>query len=527
MKKSILLIFLIAHAACAAEQSANRPPPGGASRTLLFVDDHDILYRSGTHRVFHPFQRYPGNPVIEGRDKPWENHVAWNSVYRNPATGIYQLWYQGSNGKRSADPTRRCVVCYAESKDGITFTKPNLGLYDFNGIRGTNIVLIANGGFSDRYGASVVVDDRDPDPARRYKMSYYDFAKEKASRGYPGSFAAFSPDGIHWTKQGSIPLLRTAYGASGEQVPFPGDKGREWAIPLSMSDALDAMYDPRRGVFAIYGKMWIDGPGGTMSWKHGMGRTESRDFIHWSQPQLLLTPDDEDPPYVEFHTVPVFYYDDCYFGLMQILHRAEGGGVIDIEMALSRDGLQWSRPFRKPFALARSSPGKFDSGSLFTNATPVVLPDEIRFYYGAYSGGATGGPRKNNDFSITSGIGFATLPRDRFAGLKSDPLSNQPTLPEPLANVGQITLKPVELGPGTALTLNADAAGSIRVELLNERGLRVRGFSVEDAAPIHGNSLRHRVAWKGHSLSGLPRGKYLIRIHLDDAEAFALGIEND
>jgi hypothetical protein len=69
-----------------------------------------------------------------------------------------------------------------------------------------------------------------------------------------------------------------------------------------MADALDAIYDPVREVFAIYGKMWIDGPDGGMHWKHAMGRIESKDFIHWSRPQLLLAPDDQDPAWVEFHT---------------------------------------------------------------------------------------------------------------------------------------------------------------------------------------------------------------------------------
>jgi hypothetical protein len=284
---------------------------------------------------------------------------------------------------------------------------------------------------------------------------------------------------------------------------------------------VDAIYDPRRGMFAIYGKMWIDGPGGGMGWKHGMGRIESKDFIHWSQPRLILTPDDDDPSYVEFHTAPVFYHDDCYFALLQILNRAVGGGVIDIEMALSRNGLDWQRPFRKQFALARA-PGSFDGGSIFPCATPVVLKDEIRFYYGAYSGGATGG----DDYAMTSGIGFATLPRDRFAGIRPDLKSDQPTLPQPLKNIGQITLKPIELGSGTRLSLNADASkGTIRVELLDERSYRVRGFSAEDAEPIRGDSLRHAVKWKGRAFDRLPPGRYLVRIRLDNAEAFALDVE--
>ena len=118
-------------------------------------------------------------------------------------------------------------------------------------------------------------------------MAHFDFTKDDGVE-YPGLNVAFSPDGIHWTKHPHGPLSRAAYGDYGDPVPFADETGRPWAIPLSMSDALDAIYDPVRQVFAIYGKMWIDGPDGGMHWKHAMGRTESNDFIHWSKPQLVL-----------------------------------------------------------------------------------------------------------------------------------------------------------------------------------------------------------------------------------------------
>ena len=107
-----------------------------------------------------------------------------------------------------------------------------------------------------------------------------------------------------------------------------------------------------------------------------------------------------------------------------------------------------------------------------------MLEDEIRFYYGAYSQGATG----SDDVKLTTGIGLATLPRDRFAGLQPVPRSDQPTLKNPLEKMGQVTLKPLDLTGVKSLELNADAAGGeVRVEILDGEGRRVRGFSREDA----------------------------------------------
>ena len=487
-------------------------------KTILFVDDHDVLYRSGTERAQNPAKRFAGNPIIK-QDKPWEAAIAWVTVYRNPANGKYQLWYQAYAGVRAKDKRFRCVVCYAESNDGIHFTKPNLGLFPFNDVRDTNIVLIANGGYSDRYANAVVFDPLDKDPARRYKMAYTDFAVD-GGKEYPGLNVAFSPDGIHWTKHPKAPVHRTSYGHFESPVPFTDETGRKWwDNPLTMADAVDVFYDPVRKVFVSYAKMWIDGPAGGMYWKHAMGRIESKDFIHWKDAELVLTSDDLDAPSVEFHTTPVFYYNDRYFCLNQILNRAVGGGVIDIELMISRDGYAWDRPFRKQFFLARGEAGRFDGGSIFTNSTPIVLDDEIRFYYGAYGAGATGG----DDEHMLSGLGIATIPIDRFAGIRPLAKSDQPTLSKPLERIGQITLKPVDLGKLSRISLNADASnGSIRVELLNSRGRRIRRFSGDDCIPIKGDSLMHNVAWKGVSLGDLPRGQYIIRIHLYNATVYAI-----
>lgn len=484
-------------------------PESERGKTILLVDDEEVLYRPHTRRVLQPLQRHPANPVVVGREKPWEVAIAWNSVYRDPVTGRYQMWYQAWSGDKARERTHRCVVCYAESPDGVQWTKPSLGLFRYNDQPDTNIVLVGKGGVSVNYGAAVVVDPRDPDPTRCYKMAYFDFARE-GDVERPGLHVAFSPDGIHWTPYPRAPLLRAAYFNLGDPVPFADERetaAARWRIPLSISDAMDVFFDPLRQRFVMYHKMWIDQPDGTMGWKHGMGRTESSDFLTWSASELVLSPDEFDPDHLEFHHTPVFFYNGRYFALLQDLNRGERGGVIDIELALSRDGWRWERPFRQPFFLARS-PAGFDSGSLFTNGTPVLLKDEFRFYYGGYDQGATGADAR---YEI-SGIGLATLPRDRFAALTSQ------------GGPAQVTLKPVSLGGGGALTLNAAVGtGEIRVELLDAEGYRQRGYYWDEAVPLTGDSLRHPIRWRERSLADLPPGRYMPRLHLrGEARVFAL-----
>jgi hypothetical protein len=526
LKTCTALVYL----ALAATSPAAEP---AQSRTLLLVDDHDVLYRSGTVRVLHPATRHPKNPVIL-QDKPWEVAIAWTSIHRDVKTGKYQLWYQAYAGKRAGDKRLECVVCYAESDDGVKFVKPEFEFHPFKEFKRTNIVLIGNGGYGDRYCNSVLADPDEKDPARRYKMAYYDWSVVEG-REYPGLHVAFSPDGIRWTKHPQGPLFRTSYGARNHPLPFADEDGyqetpgknntvrKTWNYPLTMADAVDVFRDPASKAFVIAGKMWVDTPDGVAGWKHGMGRTESKDFLQWSKAEFLLAPDDLDAPDTEFHTSPVFFHSGRYFCLNQILNR-RAKGAIDIELMTSRDGRAWERPFRQPYFLARSEPGRFDSRSIFSNSTPVVLDDEIRFYYGAYNQSPIGGVRAETGHR--SGVGMAFIPRDRFAGIRPVARSEQVTLKKPLENIGQVTLKPLDLRGCREITLNADARnGSIRVELLTEDGRRVRGFSKDAAVPLRGDSLRHRVAWQGGDLGKLAPGRYLLRLHLDNAEVFAVTLK--
>jgi len=487
------------------------------NETWLLVDDFHVLYRAGTRRVLHPPIRHADNPLIAATE-PWETALAWNSVYRNPDTGRYQLWYQAYNHVEGGDGRYGCVVCYAESEDGIYFSKPDLDFFPFGDRQQTNIVLLGSGGHSYRYCCSVLVDPDEKDAERRYRMAYFDWT-ETSEGQRPGLCVAFSPDGVCWTKHAQAPLSAIAYGSMGDEVPLATDSDRPWAIPLSMSDATDVFFDPKRGVYAWYGKMWIDGPDGRMAWKHAMGRSESHDFLNWSTPELVCLPDDDDAPQVEFHTTPVFYHEGVYICLNQVLDRAIGGGVIDVELMLSRDGFDWRRPFRDELFLPRGPSGTFEGGSMFTNSTPIMLDDEMRFYYGGYSAGATSADNRRH----VSGVGMATLPRDRFAGITPLERTDLPTQRRPVENVGQVTLRKFSAQSALSVQLNADASeGSVRVEVLDSAGRRVPGYTRQDAIEICGDCLRHPVAWRDRQLEDLEPGQYMLRLHLSRATVYAV-----
>ncbi len=510
----LMLCSLESREADAVESNVSRPREeisttglnvrASNDRTILLVDDHDILYRADTRRALHHPRRHDQNPLIP-QTKPWEAEIGYCSVYHDAKSGRYQLWYQAYSGKRTAD---QCTVCYAESADGIHWIKPDLHLHTFEGKNDNNIVLVGNGGTSIRYGASVIVDPSETKADRRYKMAYWDFAGAKEQEA-PGLCVAFSADGIHWEKYHKAPVLKGAYSAA-DQPDFNDERSaKSWNQPEAISDVIDVMYDPARSAYVIYAKTWIDGPDGKANWKRAVLRSQSDDFVNWTKPQLVVLPDEFEVPQngkekgPELHGGPVFFHADVYFSLLQVLDLGDTG-TMPTELALSRDGLSWNRPFQEDYFLSVSEDANsFDAGCIWTNATPVFLKDEIRFYYGAYQAWVPG--------ENPSAIGLAILPRDRFAGVR------------PIDQIGQITFKPLDFHGVQEISLNANANdGNIRAELFTEDGFRVRGYTKEEATIIRGDSLRHTISWKEKSLKDLPAGRYRLRLHMDNAEVFAI-----
>lgn len=105
------------------------------------------------------------------------------------------MWYCAQS---SLDNEWRERVCLAKSPDGRTWSRPNLGLVEFAGNRNNNLVNLP---VEEHVQACVVFyEPEDPDPARRFKMSF-------ESGKYRNAMAvAFSADGLNWTLHPDNPL---------------------------------------------------------------------------------------------------------------------------------------------------------------------------------------------------------------------------------------------------------------------------------------------------------------------------------
>jgi hypothetical protein len=431
---------------------------------LLFVDDNGIESRTTVTRTFHPAERRE-NPVLEA-DKPWEIRrvYAWGSVYFDESKDQYQMWYLAR-----VPPDERTNLLYATSPDGVTWEKPSLGLHEIEGSSANNVFDVGGGG-----SATVIVDEHESDPQRRYKM----IAHRKG-----GYHALHSGDGIHWKPYPENPILTSGDTVMLAQNPATGAYLAYHKRPATIRGF------PRRVV-------WL---------------SQSMDFQKWSEPVLVFAPDAEDDNWpkdptsrMEVYDMPVFAHAAGYVGFPAMFQHfpqeldgsatggggllsTEGGAVtatgpIDIQLATSRDGIDWKRSYPRLSMIPRGAPGTYDGGSILNTATfPVHTSDQTWVYYTAINTGH-GAPIPPKAISV----GRAEWRLHGFASLDAGPEG------------GTILTKSLRFNK-PVLVLNVDASiGEVRVELQDADGRPLKGFTFEESEALTGDHTAIPAKWRKH-----------------------------
>lgn len=162
------------------------------SRLELFVDDHLIGNISGDVR--QQLLRPEPQEVVFVTDEPWEGNTSGYYTYFQDGD-LYRMIYRGWQHDDLKKAAHKEVTCYAESKDGIHWTKPQLGLFEWNGSKENNIVWLTPG----THNFTAFRDDNPATPAD---------ARYKALGGGRGGLLAFqSPDCKHWKLMQDKPVI--------------------------------------------------------------------------------------------------------------------------------------------------------------------------------------------------------------------------------------------------------------------------------------------------------------------------------
>ncbi len=185
----------------------------------------------------------------------------------------------------------------------------------------------------------------------------------------------------------------------------------------------------------------------------------------------------------------------------------------EVCVGFSRDGWHWHRPERKPFLAVSEKAGDWNWGNVQSaGGGCLIVGDELWFYHS----GRAGSPQKGDGAIRDTGgsTGLAILRRDGFASLDAG------------KDGGTLTTRPVRFS-GKHLFVNADIAGELSAELLDEDGKAIAGFARTDCLPIRGDKTMQALTWKTSDLAKVAGKTVKVRFLLTDGRLYSFWISPD
>lgn len=418
----------------------------------LFVDNF-LVGSSQNLRwtLHHPRKR--GTPLVLGGDA---------AVIYDEQRKRFRLWY----GRRAQLEDRAKTLFYVESDDGINWQSPYKTNLQINGFGGS----VTDGG------------PEDPDPARRYKIIYWEVSRPDVSYlkdGHTGIGVAFSPEGLHWTKHQPHPVLPDLwkYSPQGDPAKKGTIKWREYA-----ADAVTSTWDSLRKIHVAYVKSWTWPPDEfgyqSLSGK-GLGQrlhsvTVSPDFVNWSTPVRCFIPDADD-----FHSIEFYTFQARPRGNQMLIH----GGILDetkstgpgahgvgyTVLSMTSDLFHQNR-MKEPWLDRTPDDPKAADHAIAWVSDMVTVGDEEFIYY-------TGMSRGHKNFTDRS-MNLARLRKDGF--VSRDAGSERGRLVTPLLRFD-----------ADKMTINAKVQGDLRLRILDQNGKSRPGFGEGEVEGIKGDSTAH------------------------------------
>ena len=421
--------------------------------------------RWNVERFVVPPERHANNPVLV-RDFPWEGsgpHMG-GTVLHDAEAGLFRIWY--SVFDREAYDTRAPFsynICYAESEDGLRWSKPMLGLFDYRGSTQNNCIRL---GSDKTQNIDVCLN---PQPGR-----------------YPGKFLA-----IH-NQKGGVFVSHSEDGKT-----FEGFWPERPAIAYHSDTHNNFVFDEVRKTWLLFCR-----PGayaGDHKRRVSMTRTDT--LKRWPRERTILVPGETGPP--EYYGMAVFRRGDLFFGLLQVYDRATGR--MHCELAWSGDGLDWEQLPAHPAFAKPGPPGAWDAGMVMLAESPVPRGDALWFYYGGFA-------QNHHAQDNACAIGLLKGERDRLIGLR--PAGDVP---------GHVLTRPFDPRK-TRLRVNAIVRGELRAELRLGDNKTVAGWTLADCDPVQSSGFACELTWRGKPLGACGLDEVQVRFELRDADLFTFDL---
>jgi len=436
-------------------------------KTLFAFDEYSIPFRSNLDLVMLPGVKYSGNPVLR-RGAPGSPDAKWARLWAGTVLrdrDKFRMWYSGV-GSVEEWMGLRFNMLYAESDDGINWTKPNLGLVEYRGSRDNNIVDIEH---SVEMPAVMLDDGADVPAEERYKV----FSENLHSSPIQ-PFIAVSSDGLRW---------KTA------------------ACPKHRGVSLYRFKGLYHSAFVDHSKLL---PGGYYGGRI-MGVIRSGDYRNWAGEPCLgfhrgnyftHPPDNSE----QVHTPAGFWSrDNVIVGVYGQIHQVDvvpgtrpvrlGSGLEDVRedlgLFLSNDGLHFREPVPGFKIVGRGREGQWDGGSVVPANAFVNVGENTYLYYGGWDNGLC---YENS----VGDVGLAFWRRDGFGYLRV----RDPQAPSILQTEA---IQPTGSDRNIFVNFDIDSFNEgcgLDFELVDQNGKVLPGFSAEECITCTEPGIYQPVRWK-------------------------------
>ncbi|NQT12050.1 MAG: hypothetical protein HQ582_04845 [Planctomycetes bacterium] len=486
------LLLVAAAVSGQTDQVHGETASGFGNQTFFSFDDRSIPWRHNVKLTLVEAKKHPANPVLRCGPKGAPDHghaILYGSVFRTGEK--FRMWYLGmfeTELARGQAPGWWRPMCYAESDDGVTWTKPELGLVEFNGDKRNNICLIESDPVSlSRVNdfLTVIHEPDDPDPAQRYKAAFIAHVPFDEVRGgrsgigpdesrWGSMVCATSADGLRWKVVGDRPM-----NSGGERFEVSGlyRFGDFYYATGQLLSPWTALVDGRE-----VGRVMLV--------------SRSSDFETWSRvPALAFArPGQWLPrpiPGQQTHMGAGMWNRGNVlvglYGMWQDGPTNKPGGTshlwgthIDLGLITSNDGIHFREPIPDFKVISRGRTGQWDDVALLQGHAFVNVGDQTMIWYSHWD---TGGKLKSME------IGLATLRRDGFGYLSR----------RVKGAAGHFVSRLVEPGAGPArLFVNVEGAvdeSPLLVELLDGRDRPIRDYSGRNGARVASDGTRREIVW--------------------------------
>lgn len=446
---------------------------------FLVIDNQDLLEINNLKRKVNQAIKQP-EPVLK-LDAPWDTEPMemfnYNNVLYDADEKLFKMWYVVCAQDKDSYWEGGRRTAYATSKDGINWEKPIMNMVEVNGSTENNYII-------DKMGSLTynIIDDPSDIGARRYKMIFQVESNESRWAGFHMPLClAYSADGISWDRPIHVnPILR-------------GISDAGWGF----------CYDRDRRKYQLYTRRVPNVP-------RDISLYESYDLVNWEDKGRIIVPGDEyDPPEMfNFQSMTPFFYEDFSMAMLSTQYSLPESepyeifneppadwhskmlGHVDMQLAYSRDGVNWSRPKDRTPMIAYGGPGSPDEGIVFVgSANPFTIDGDTYLYYTAaryqHNNHSKSAYMKEHNYDMRDAVScmLAKMPEDHWVSLDAD------------NDEGSFVCKP--WGPPHEVFVNADAkGGSIEAELVTPYGKVVPGYSRSDCIAVTANGKSQQIKWK-------------------------------